>query len=240
VRRIATILRPDATHAPKLRAIGTESDAGKGVAMKVRDVMSTRSLLTLREEDEVGLAAQMMLWAGVRHLPVLRGREVVGLVSERDLARHFDAAAPVVRAMSSPVAVVSADEDLVEAASLMTARRIGCLPVMEQGTLVGMLSTTDLLAHEVAQVLDAEARPEPTVGAAMTPDPSRSRRGRCSSTPWPSWRRAGSGICRWSTETAAWWGCSAIATPVPRSAIPREPSKRRPSAHASAPCVSRR
>jgi CBS domain-containing protein len=66
------------------------------VSLKVKDVMRTRNLVSVRREDDVAMAAQLMGWAGVRHLPVIDGREadgdpsagrVVGVFTERDLLR---------------------------------------------------------------------------------------------------------------------------------------------------------
>ena len=48
----------------------------------VRELM-TRNVRTVGEEDDLGLALQIMLWGGVRHLPVLRSRRLVGMLSDR-------------------------------------------------------------------------------------------------------------------------------------------------------------
>lgn len=98
----------------------------------------------------------MMAWAGARHLPVTREGTVVGVLSERDPLRH----GPVGRvgeAMSSPPEVIGP-----EAAARMVERRIGCLPVVEAGLLVGIVTATDLLDH-----LGGTAR-TPTVDAVMS------------------------------------------------------------------------
>ena len=55
---------------------------------KVRDIMTARGLAVARPEDDLGLAGQIMAWAGVRHLPVIRTGKVVGVISERDLLRR--------------------------------------------------------------------------------------------------------------------------------------------------------
>jgi CBS domain-containing protein len=123
--------------------------------MKVRDLMGGTPVLSVSEEDDLGLASQMMLWAGVRHLPVTRGRDVVGVLSESDVLRYEareglreGARAPVRMAMSAPAVVVSPDLDVEEAAGRFLDRRIGCLPVVEAGRLVGLLTKTDLLGHQ--------------------------------------------------------------------------------------------
>jgi CBS domain-containing protein len=55
--------------------------------------------------------------------------------------------------MSAPAVVATPNEDLAEAAARMVAARVGCLPVVEHGHLVGMLTSTDLLGHHVARRL---------------------------------------------------------------------------------------
>jgi acetoin utilization protein AcuB len=59
--------------------------------------------------------------------------------------------------MGSPVVTTSPEEDLVEAVSLLAVRRIGCLPVVDDGALVGIVTMTDLLRHKVGWLLDEEA-----------------------------------------------------------------------------------
>ena len=54
-------------------------------------------------------------------------------------------------AMATPPIVATSDETLGEAAARMIAGRIGCLPVVSHGRLVGMLTSTDLLGHFVAR-----------------------------------------------------------------------------------------
>jgi CBS domain-containing protein len=153
--------------------------------VKIKDIMSSRGLLTVDPDDDLGLAAQILLWSGVRHLPVVRRGEVVGVLSERDLLHHRtdpDRAGagqePVARAMQSPAVTVSPDEPVVTAITLMLSRRIGCLPVVGREGLVGMLTRTDLLRHDLqAAVERAASGLPPAVGkvmkrapAAVTPD----------------------------------------------------------------------
>src|SRR5262249_881696 len=98
-----------------------------------------------------------------RHLPVLGddGQEVVGVVSQRDLFRGaLDRALGygehahrkmldtlvVKEVMSSEVVTITADTALADAARMMTERKIGCLPVVEGGRLVGILTEGDFVA----------------------------------------------------------------------------------------------
>ncbi len=141
-------------------ARGAESPRRRspGPPAKVRDVM-VHDPMTVRAEDDVALALQMMLWRGVRHLPVLRDDRVVGVVTERDVLAgrledesfYAPGKRPVADVMTSPAEVAFPGQDLAEAAAVMATKKLGCMPVIEAGRLVGLLTATDLLA-QTAQV----------------------------------------------------------------------------------------
>lgn len=127
--------------------------------MKVRDVMTTDNLLTIGEDDSLADAAHRMTWSPCRHLPVVKDREVVGVISERDILawiggdHRLDGPADVVRAaMVAPATVASPEDDIGEAAARMLSYRIGCLPVVTSGKLIGMLTRGDLLGKIVAEM----------------------------------------------------------------------------------------
>ncbi|MCA9707276.1 MAG: CBS domain-containing protein [Myxococcales bacterium] len=127
-------------------------DAWREAYRTVGQIMSTH-LLTVRPEDLVDLAASMMDWEKIRHVPVEddEGR-LVGLVSHRALLRL------VARGQggNEPVAVkdimrrdpvqVSPQTPTVEAMKLMRDRAVGSLPVVEDGKLVGIVTEHDLIA----------------------------------------------------------------------------------------------
>jgi len=82
----------------------------------------------------------------IHHLVAMRGSEVVGVVSSRDL----DSLGPSSRGASvedvmSPAITASPEMTLRKAANLLRGRTIGCLPVLETGRLVGILTITDVL-----------------------------------------------------------------------------------------------
>jgi CBS domain-containing protein len=83
----------------------------------------------------------------IRHLVVLDGRDVAGVVSSRDLdAMGLSVGGPSVQdVMTYPAMAVGPDATIRKAANLLRGRTMGCLPVMDEGRLVGILTTTDLL-----------------------------------------------------------------------------------------------
>lgn len=120
----------------------------------VGQLMST-DLFTVSPDDLVDLAACMMDWKHVRHVPVEddEGR-LVGIISHRDLLRLM--AQGLACRSARPVAVkeimkqdpitIRPDTPTVEAIHLMRQHNIGCLPVISEGRLVGILTAYDLLA----------------------------------------------------------------------------------------------
>ena len=145
--------------------------------MRVRDRM-LREPTTVREEEELGVALQLMLWGGVRHLPVVDGYQLVGILSDRDVLRHrgevgWGVQGRVRDAMTRDVETIGPDEPLEDAAARMATRHIDCLPVVDSGRVVGIVTTTDL----VTLMARCELRREtPTVGAIMSPEPATARR----------------------------------------------------------------
>ena len=119
----------------------------------VGQFMST-DLFTVRPEDLVDLAASVMDWRHVRHVPVEdEGGQLVGLVTHRDILRLLvrgqsgeDGGAVLVRdIMKSAPVTVSPATPTVEAIELMRSRGVGCLPVVVGGVLVGIVTAKDFL-----------------------------------------------------------------------------------------------
>lgn len=123
--------------------------------MRVAELM-TRTVVTIRRDTTATTAWALMKVRRLRHLPVVdhRGR-VVGIVSERDLARipftpirtgqAVPVGLPVEGIMSVLVVSMRSDDDIAEAARLMGEHRIGAVPVVDGDRLVGILSVVDLL-----------------------------------------------------------------------------------------------
>jgi CBS domain-containing protein len=133
--------------------------------ISVADFM-TKDLVTVREADDVALADALLRLGGIRHLPVVRGGKLVGILTQRDILRSAVTGKPAAREM--PVAQIMTREPtsvrpamgLALAARLMLERKFGCLPVCEDdGTLLGIVTESDFVrfAAEVVRDLDLVA-----------------------------------------------------------------------------------
>lgn len=114
--------------------------------MRVGDVM-TRKVETISVEEPAQAALERMRSRRIRHLVVTRGSQLLGVLSDRDLATLADRGSveTVGDRMTASVVTAKPDTTIRQAANLLRGRTIGCLPVEEKGRLVGILTTTDLL-----------------------------------------------------------------------------------------------
>jgi len=114
--------------------------------MRVRDVMR-RAVETVPATASAENAFRLMRTRRIRHLVATKGGEMVGVLSDRDLAAlgSFRQVHSVEEAMTTPAVTAKPGMTLRQAANLLRGRTIGCLPVVEDGELVGILTTTDLL-----------------------------------------------------------------------------------------------
>ncbi|MGI5864041.1 MAG: CBS domain-containing protein [Myxococcales bacterium] len=149
--------------------------------VKVRELMHQK-FLTVREDDDLALALQMMSWTNSRELPVVRDGQVVGVISQRDIFAHMaeekgrESLTDLVGlAMSRPAKVVRADEDDAKAAEVMVKENVDFLPVVEDGSLVGVLSLADLAAERVRGGMGAGVSEGAPVSTVMTRNPKTAR-----------------------------------------------------------------
>jgi CBS domain-containing protein len=112
--------------------------------------------ITVRADDDLALVLQVMLWGDIRHLPVLRDDQLVGVLSERDVLRRLAEVGRAVAVrekasavMSSPPVTIAPDDRVAAAVTLVTERGIGCLPVVEGGRVVGLITRRDLLERQL-------------------------------------------------------------------------------------------
>jgi len=108
---------------------------------RVRDLMTPDPVAASPATPIAELGA-LMREHECRHVPIVDQNRLVGVVSTKDLARAGSIAADVMT--RSPIAVAP-DTPLGVAAAMIAIRKVGCLLVVENGTLVGIVTTYDLL-----------------------------------------------------------------------------------------------
>jgi acetoin utilization protein AcuB len=133
--------------------------------MKVSALMS-RKLITVTPDDPVERVVKLLRFRGVRHLLVVQEGALVGILSDRDIKRTLDAGrgrnkkvlnigglffllepVHVHEIMSRNVISINPEATARKAAEIMVAQRVGALPVIDKGKLVGILTETDLLRY---------------------------------------------------------------------------------------------
>ena len=137
------------------RGIGLRNERGDSgvIVMMVRDVM-TRRLVVIGPETPCDKARLIMDEYRVRHLPVMAGGQLIGMVSDRDVRSAIRSAPDNVasRIMTPEPVTVTPETRIEHAARTMLDGRFGALPVVD-GHLVGIVTYTDLLRAFV-QVLE--------------------------------------------------------------------------------------
>lgn len=113
----------------------------------------TPDLFTVRPEDVIDLAANLMSWKHIRHVPVEDDKgNLIGIISYRDLlelvasekAKKSDEI--IVRdVMKTDLITISPDTPTLEALYLMREKKIGCLPIVKGKKLIGLLTSHDFL-----------------------------------------------------------------------------------------------
>ncbi len=126
--------------------------------MKVVDVM-TKDPLTMTPTETIGQADELMNTNKIRQLPVVQGKDLVGIVTDRDIrsflsgsllegveAREEALNTEVREIMTTEPMSVSPDDDLQEAIELMIDEKIGGIPVVDEAEgLVGIVTYVDIL-----------------------------------------------------------------------------------------------
>ena len=134
--------------------------------------MQTR-VITVSVTERLSTVDDIMRLGGVRHMPVVHQGRLVGVLSERDLLRaslsqigSFDRethraflhAIAIAEVMSKPPITVRPDESVPRAARVMAERKIGCLPVVVDEVLLGLLTETDVLGWVAQQQVEPQGR----------------------------------------------------------------------------------
>ena len=127
--------------------------------MKVRELMSDH-VETLEPEDDLDLASMLMRLDRLHHLPVVEEGDLIGIISDRDVlraqesslrglsseeSRRFDMRVKARDIMTVEVDTVTPDTSVDEALEKLRKRPYSCLPVLEDGQIVGIVTPTDFL-----------------------------------------------------------------------------------------------
>jgi len=121
--------------------------------LKVEEFMVT-DLFTVQKDVLIDLVAELMDWRRIRYMPVEDSKgKLCGLITSRILLRHFTRfnrvngkeAVMVEDIMISDPAVIGPDATILEAMAMMREKRMGCLPVVKNNELVGIITEMDFL-----------------------------------------------------------------------------------------------
>lgn len=114
--------------------------------MRVREIMN--KALAIDDDSSVREAARIMSNKGVGSLVVMKKDKVVGILTERDILKNISSSGKKISSiMSKNVIFIEPNESLEAAADLMSAHKIRRLPVIEKDKLIGIVTSTDLIAH---------------------------------------------------------------------------------------------
>ena len=130
----------------------------------------SRDLFTVRPTDVLDLAASLMEWKHVRHVPVENDDgELVGLISHRDLLAFIadenfrrEGELIVSEMMKTDLITIEPETPTLEALYLMREKNIGCLPVVSRGKLVGILTAQDFLTVSTRLLEERLKEQQPT------------------------------------------------------------------------------
>ena len=125
----------------------------------VRDLLARKSgdVISIAPSDTVLTAAQVMNQHGIGGLVVLDDGALIGVFTERDILRRVVVAGrspadtPVRAVMTAPVITCLPETSIEECAAIMSGKRIRHLPVTDARGLVGLVTSGDLLAFQVAE-----------------------------------------------------------------------------------------
>src|SRR5262245_55577141 len=127
--------------------------------MQVRAMMR-KQLITATPDMPLADVQRLMRDHHIRHVPVVSGKRLVGIITDRDVREaspspattltrgeiaYQMATTPIEQCMTKAVVEIGPDMDMVQATRLLLQRHCGCLPVVDNGTLVGIITEMDCL-----------------------------------------------------------------------------------------------
>jgi len=138
--------------------------------MKKREPVSkimSDNLVTLNSKDDLTTAEELFKTHQIRHIPIVQGQEIIGMLSHTDLLRvsyaetiqeyetEFDIVLnsifTIEQVMTKNVVTVQANSTIREVAEILAEREFHALPVIENNDLVGIVTTTDLITYLLEQ-----------------------------------------------------------------------------------------
>ncbi len=127
------------------------------IVILLREIMS-RQLVTVTPDTPLSEARHLLAEHRIRRLPVIAGRRLVGIVSDRDVrsASASHDRTPAAQIMTRNVVTATSQMRVDEAARIMLDGRFGGLPVVDGGELTGIVTETDLL-RALIDVLETES-----------------------------------------------------------------------------------
>lgn len=142
--------------------------------IKVEDMM-TRNPHTLLRSHNLGDAKNMMTALDIRHIPIVdANKKLLGVVSHRDVlaaqesslqalpeSQSYTLKTPLYEVMKTSVMTVDPQAGLKESAVYMQKHKVGCLPVVHKGHLVGIITDSDFVSIAINLLeLQEESEPE--------------------------------------------------------------------------------
>ena len=117
----------------------------------VKDVM-TRAIISVNNETTVFQVAKMMEQGGIGAVLVKKNGNLSGIITDRDyatkiVAHNLPSDTPVEQIMSSPLITINFDESISAAAERMTNKKIRKLAVTDNGNIIGLITSTDLVTQ---------------------------------------------------------------------------------------------
>jgi CBS domain-containing membrane protein len=136
------------------------------MTLRVKDLMSP-DVETVYSDESMDLANTILTLGRIRHLPVVdREGRLCGILSQRDVLRAFaelfkkglsendQERIPITEIMTVDITTISPDAAALEAAEILWENKYGCLPVVEDGIVVGILTESDFVRSAIKQLSD--------------------------------------------------------------------------------------
>lgn len=136
--------------------------------MKKREPVSkimTSEVITLNHTDDLATAERLFKEKNIRHIPVVSGTSIIGMLSLTDLMRisfadaasenHVDTSVykmfTLEQVMAKKIVSVTSDTTVKEAAEILSSKEFHALPVVDNGELAGIVTTTDMINYLLEQ-----------------------------------------------------------------------------------------